>query len=100
MLELMYLTNQFEKILMRGDESQKEALLRTIKQTCSSLQGAKESITQEWFDQHVKKRGGVMSWISLGYLNSSYLEEHDVNTIENRALSLLLKSAVLHCLEV
>jgi len=41
----------------------------------------------------------MISWISLGYLNSTYMEESDLNILENRALTLILKATVLRSLE-
>jgi hypothetical protein len=98
MLEIMYLTSQIDKILLYGGQTQKEALLNLIEEIAQKAKGTQDTITQNWIDKKVKKRGGMLSWISFGYLNGAYLEEEDMVLAENRAIYLILKAAVLRAL--
>jgi hypothetical protein len=78
-----------------------------LKKAASTLDGAKTKVDQQLIQSKLKKKTGVMTWLTLGlcvpkkipinlkgYVSGTVMSEEDTLLLENRAIYLILKSAV------
>lgn len=69
--------------------------MKMLKKAASTLPGAKSKVDAQLIQSKLKKKTGVMTWLTLGYVSGTALSEEDTLLFENRAIYLILKSAVL-----